>query len=110
MISGTRSETLHKSANSRPSSARSSKGGSESMTLIRTIAFLGQTSDASSRGRSEVPRRVPVGSQEGSARSVPWYESQRLGLGSRFLAGVGATLDEIRRLPDGHQLVSKRTR
>src|SRR5690349_16407057 len=102
MISGTRSETLHKSANSRPSSARSSKGGSESMTFIRTIAFLGKTSDASSRGRSEYLVEFRSAARRDLREAFHWYESQRLGIGSRFLAGVGATLDEIRRLPDGH--------
>lgn len=39
------------------------------------------------------------------ADAFAWYETQRPGLGSEFLAGVGRTFLAIEQVPDGHQVL-----
>lgn len=39
-----------------------------------------------------------------------WYERQRRGLGLEFLLAFEATLEQLRRMPEGHELVASRTR
>ena len=39
-----------------------------------------------------------------------WYEGQQKGLGLGFLLALEATLERVRRLPQGHESVGKRTR
>ena len=39
-----------------------------------------------------------------------WYERQRKGLGFELLLAIDATVEGLRRLPEGHELVALRTR
>lgn len=39
-----------------------------------------------------------------------WYERQRSGLGLEFLLVFDAAVERLRRLPEGHELVARRTR
>jgi plasmid stabilization system protein ParE len=39
-----------------------------------------------------------------------WYERQRRGLGFEFLLAFDATMEALRRLPEGHEAVGPRTR
>lgn len=39
-----------------------------------------------------------------------WYERQRNGLGLDFLLAFDAVVESLRRLPEGHELVARRTR
>jgi toxin ParE1/3/4 len=39
-----------------------------------------------------------------------WYESQRVGLGSKFLQAVDEVLERVRVLPEGHALAARNTR
>ena len=39
-----------------------------------------------------------------------WYERQRSGLGLEFLLAFEAAVENLRRLPEGHELVALRTR
>jgi plasmid stabilization system protein ParE len=39
-----------------------------------------------------------------------WYERQRSGLGLEFLLAFDAAVERLRRLPEGHELVARRTR
>lgn len=39
-----------------------------------------------------------------------WYERQRRGLGFEFLLAFDATMQALRRLPEGHEVVGRRTR
>ena len=37
-----------------------------------------------------------------------WYERQRSGLGLEFLLAIDAAVERVRRLPEGHELVTLR--
>ena len=39
-----------------------------------------------------------------------WYERQRSGLGLEFLLAFDAAVERMRRLPEGHEIVARRTR
>lgn len=39
-----------------------------------------------------------------------WYEHERPGLGFEFLLAFDAAVEKLRRLPEGHELVARRTR
>ena len=39
-----------------------------------------------------------------------WYEGQRAGLGSEFLAEVALVLDRIERMPEAHAIIRGQTR
>jgi plasmid stabilization system protein ParE len=39
-----------------------------------------------------------------------WYERQRSGLGLEFLLAFDAAVEGLRRLPEGHEIVARRTR
>ncbi len=43
-------------------------------------------------------------------RAIWWYEHERPGLGKEFLKAFKATTDRVRDMPEGHQLVARRTR
>ncbi len=43
-------------------------------------------------------------------RAFEWYEEQRVGLGAEFLLTLEATLERIRRNPEGRPLLRTRTR
>ncbi len=69
-------------------------------------------SDPAPAGRRAVRRPVhllPEAERE-LEDAFRWYERQRKGLGLEFLLAFDAVVENLRRLPEGHELVALRTR
>lgn len=52
---------------------------------------------------------LPVAQRE-VEEAFRWYEAQRPGLGYDFLLAMDATIERLRRLPEGNEVVALRTR
>jgi plasmid stabilization system protein ParE len=52
---------------------------------------------------------LPVAQRE-VEEAFQWYEGQRPGLGFDFLLAMDATIERLRRLPEGNEVVALRTR